>query len=302
MPSVPLISARPSFSARVIGSQTGRRQRLGRRLPFAGRSSDDAFAHQGQGAVRQRGQVTGAAEAAVLGDDRGDLGVEQVHVRGERLRPYTRTSGGQGGDSQQHEGSNDLRLHLGSRPRRVGADQTALQLGAQLDRNVACGQGAEARGHPVVRRVVVGQRLDHRAAASHLGPRLRSDLDRGGLAGHTHDVGEGERSRADGDGIGERVHASMIADMAIRKSRFEQVKRDIPRVEVVTESASFLTSSVIREFSAVVGATSVPAQSEWSPRLAVEIVVPSFGVAGWGVHSRGRRRGLSRVGVLNFTA
>ena len=107
----------------------------------------------------------------------------------------------------------------GPGPGRVGTNQAALQLGAQLDRDVAGGQRAEAGGHSVVRLEVVGQRLDHCAAASYLGPRLRSDLDRCGTAGHRDNVGEQERPRPYGNGLRGRVHDSLDALVDLRRRR-----------------------------------------------------------------------------------
>ena len=72
MPSVPLISASPSLAASSTGSQPG----LGERGRGVGeRAVGPAYrplAHERQRAVRQRREVAGAAERAVLVDDRGD--------------------------------------------------------------------------------------------------------------------------------------------------------------------------------------------------------------------------------------
>ena len=60
---------------------------------------------------------------------------------------------------QQHQGADDLALDLGAGARRVRADEGALQLGAELDRDVPGGEGAEAGGDAVVGHRVVGQSL-----------------------------------------------------------------------------------------------------------------------------------------------
>ena len=157
MPSVPLISASPSFSASWHRADPGDRVRLGGRPTLAARVADQPLAHQSERAVGQRGQVAGAAEAAVLVHHRGDTGVEHGHVGREGLGSDPGPAGGQGGDPQQHQRPDDLALDLGSRPGRMGADQAALQLGALLDRDVPGGQCAEAGGDAVVRLVVGGQ-------------------------------------------------------------------------------------------------------------------------------------------------
>ena len=103
MPSVPLISASPSFSARVTGARpaAARASAAGRDAPVV--VPDGALADQGQRAGRQRGEVAGAAEAAVLVHHRGEPGVQQGHVGQQGLGPDAGPAGGQGGDAQQHQ-------------------------------------------------------------------------------------------------------------------------------------------------------------------------------------------------------
>ncbi len=43
----------------------------------------------------------------------------------------------------------------------MGADQTALQLRAQLDRDVAGGQRTEASGYPLMRLLIIRECLDN---------------------------------------------------------------------------------------------------------------------------------------------
>ena len=80
MPSVPLISARPSFSASSTGSMPPRagRRRPGAARPSASRTSPSPISASAHG--RQRGEVAGAAERAVLVHDRRDPGVEHRGV------------------------------------------------------------------------------------------------------------------------------------------------------------------------------------------------------------------------------
>ena len=124
MPSVPLISASPSFSASTTGSipAAARASPAGMRMPagrpaFAARPGprqdpDLAFAHRGQGAVRERRQVAGAAERTVLADHRRDPGVEHLHVGPRGRQPDAGPAGGEGGQAQQHHRAD----HLGLRP------------------------------------------------------------------------------------------------------------------------------------------------------------------------------------------
>ena len=78
MPSVPLISARPSLAASVDRGEPGGVQGVGAGDPVTVLAEHPALAEQHQRAVGQRGQVAGGAERAVLGHPRGDVVVEQV--------------------------------------------------------------------------------------------------------------------------------------------------------------------------------------------------------------------------------
>ena len=146
MPSVPLMRARPSFSASATGSSPA-----ASRASAAGRS----------GAGRRRGPcpspisasatwASGARspeqpERAELVHDRGDAVLEQ---RGQGLgggRAHAGVPGGQRRQAQQHHRPHDLALDLGAAAGGVRADQRALQLRALLERDVLRGQRAEAR-------------------------------------------------------------------------------------------------------------------------------------------------------------
>ena len=151
IPSVPLIRARPSFSCSATGVIPAAASASRGRAQFAGRVAHHALAHGRQRAVRQRGQVSRAAQRAVLVDDRGESGVEQGGVGLGGLQPHAGAAGGQGRQPQQHQRTDDLALDLRSGAGRVRADQAALQLRPGLDRDVPGGQRAEAGGDAVVR-------------------------------------------------------------------------------------------------------------------------------------------------------
>ena len=78
MPSVPLISASPSLAASSIGRSPAACSASAAGDPGAVLAEHPALAHQHQRAVRQRGQVAGGAQRAVLGHPRCDVVVEQV--------------------------------------------------------------------------------------------------------------------------------------------------------------------------------------------------------------------------------
>ena len=87
MPSVPLMRARPSLALSSTGAEPGGGQRVGGRHQGAVGVAHLALAHQRQRAVRQRGQVAGAAQRAVLAHHRRD-------PRRQQRRPSARPSRG----------------------------------------------------------------------------------------------------------------------------------------------------------------------------------------------------------------
>ena len=124
----------------------------------AGGVAHRALAHQRQRAVRQRGEVAGAAERAVLVHDRGDAGVEQ---RGVGLAAISARTPVRPVASVERRSSISARTTSRStsapEPAACERIEAALQLGPQLGRDVPGGQGAEAGGDAVVRLDVVGQ-------------------------------------------------------------------------------------------------------------------------------------------------
>lgn len=72
------------------------------------------------------------------------------------------------------------------------AHEAALELRAQLQRDVTGGQGAEARGDAVVGHGVVGEVLDHLAALGYLAQGFVGEGHAGPVPGDGHDIGDGE--------------------------------------------------------------------------------------------------------------
>ncbi|GMA87256.1 hypothetical protein GCM10025868_25060 [Angustibacter aerolatus] len=77
-----------------------------------------------------------------------------------------------------------------SGPEPAACERTSdrCSLGPPLGRDVRRGEGAEAGRHAVVRLDVVGERLDHRPAAGHLGERRGVDAHPGPVARDRDDV------------------------------------------------------------------------------------------------------------------
>ncbi len=89
--------------------------------------------HQRERAVRQRGEVAGAAERAVLVHDRGEAGVDHRGVRLRGGRPHAGASGGEGRQPQQHQrrAPPRARPRPPSRPRGSGSGCAATRLAAR---------------------------------------------------------------------------------------------------------------------------------------------------------------------------
>ena len=146
--------------------QAGRGECLGGRTEPPVGVAHLALAHQRQGAVRERCEVTGAAERAVLADHRRQAVREQVGEQLGGLEPDPGVAGRQRRQPQQHQRRARPRARpRGRSPRRGSAPATALQLGAHLGGDVPGRQRPEP-GRDAVRRGRRGrQGLDDRARA-----------------------------------------------------------------------------------------------------------------------------------------
>ena len=201
MPSVPLISASPSFSARTTGSMpaAAKASAVGSSTPLG--VAHHTLAQQRQRAVGERSKITGTAETAVLVHHRRDPGVDHGDIGLQGLLPDPGATGGERRDAQQGQGAHHLPLDLGPRAGGVRTDQAALQPGAQLDRDVPGGQGPESGGDAVVRFMIIGERLDHRSGAADLGQRLVGDHDRCVVPGYRDHLSHRQRSETDHDRV-----------------------------------------------------------------------------------------------------
>ncbi len=211
MPSVPLISASPSLAASSTGVSpaAASASAAGTRVPEASRT--DALAHQRERAVRERCQVTGAAERAVLVDDRRDARVEQPGDQLRHLRSYAGPAGRQCGEPQQHQPAHDLALHLGPRPGGVRAHQRTLQLRAHGGGDVPCGESTEAGRDAVRRGGRGGELLDDGPSPLDRGHGFVAQPDRRSVADDGHHVGErgGVHTQRDDGGGGLGGHGTI---------------------------------------------------------------------------------------------
>ncbi len=158
-----------------------------------------ALGDQGERTVRERGEVAGAAEAAVLEYLGRDSRVEHGRVGLGYNRADAGASGGQRGEAQQHECADHLALDLLAGSCRVAEHERTLQLRATLDGNLLRGESAESGRDAVVRVRVVGERVDDGAAFRHLGERVGRDAHACAVAGHSNDFGTGGGADAEFD-------------------------------------------------------------------------------------------------------
>ncbi len=201
MPSVPLMSARPSFSRSSTGARSRRGQRLGGRHQRPVGVAHRALAHQRQRAVRERREIARAAERAVLVDDRRDAVGQQVGHQLGGLATDAGVAGRQRREPQQHQAASHLALDLGAGAGRVRADQRALQLGALLDRDVPGGERTEPGRDAVRRRRRGGELLHHRASPVDRGEGLVGEPDRRSVTRDPDHVLERDGSGAEVDGL-----------------------------------------------------------------------------------------------------
>ena len=163
--------------------------------------ADVPLAHDRERDVRQRGEVSGTAAAAVFVNHRRESRREQSRVGLGELGTHPGPAGGQGREPQQHHRADDLALDLGPIPGGVGSNQAALQLGSKLQRDVPGGKGTETGGDAVHRGRVVGELLDAGTARSDRAERVVGDRHGGAVACYAYDVVEGDRADTHDDWI-----------------------------------------------------------------------------------------------------
>ena len=155
------------------------------------------FAHQGEGHVRERREVTGAAERSELVHDRSDAGVEQCRVRFGGQGTNARDAAAEIGEARDHHRAHHFGLDLRTDARCVGADERALQVAALVGRNRRGRERTEARREPVDRISRVDERVDRRTLASQSLDHLVAESDRLELSRHRDELGSSERFQSD---------------------------------------------------------------------------------------------------------
>ena len=95
-------------------------------------AANATLSDDGEGAVRERCQVTRAAEGSVLVHDGGDLGVEEGHVTIRDLFTNAGAPSCEGLQAKEHQHPDDLSLHLIAGTRGVRANETLLKAVARL--------------------------------------------------------------------------------------------------------------------------------------------------------------------------
>ncbi len=175
-----------------FNAMRGESLRSGNELTAEG--ADVAFPDDRQRDVREGREVSGAAQAAVLVDNRRQTGGEGPGVCLRDFGAHTGAAGGQRRQSQQHHRPHDFPLDLRPRSRGVGTNQAALQLCSEIVGDVAGCQGTEAGGDAVRRSRIIGECFD---AATARGDRVESvvgDHHWGFVACYSYDIVGADRA------------------------------------------------------------------------------------------------------------
>ncbi len=160
---------------------------------------DLAFAEQDERDMRERREVTTAAERTVLGHPRRDARREKIEQPVGEQRSGAAASHREGARSQQHHRPHDLGLDWVTHAGSVRSDQRRLQPGPARGLDVHVGERAESSRHAVDGLTGRGQRFDDVARGLHRrsGP-LPQHRPRT-IAGHRNDVVDRKAVAVDDD-------------------------------------------------------------------------------------------------------
>ena len=161
MPSVPLMSARPSFSASATGAipASASASAAGRARPSASRTGPSPMTASAQCASGARSpEQPSDPYSWTIGRDPGR---QQRRVRLGRLAAHAGPPGRERRQAQEHQRAHDLALDLGPRSRRRGCGSgCAAARCAAVGGMCAAGERAEAGRDAVVRAGVLDERVD----------------------------------------------------------------------------------------------------------------------------------------------
>ena len=164
MPSVPLMSASPSFSSSSTGASPADASASAADTSSAAASYDVALAHDGERAVRQAAPGRPSSRASRT---RARTGVMPALSRSAYAcavdKPHAGAPARERGQAQQHERAHDLGLDARTGARGVRADERALELGAHGRLDVPGRERAEAGAHAVDRPSRTRELFDVRA-------------------------------------------------------------------------------------------------------------------------------------------
>ncbi len=197
MPSVPLISARPSLALSCSGSTPAIRQGARRRRERLAAGADhDPLADQRQRAVGERSEVAARPDRPMRGHRREQVGVQQRQDRLDDQRPRPGAPHRERSRAQQHHRANDLALDRWPHAGGVRAHERALELLAAPSGDAHVGERPEARGDAVDGFLGGGEALDHGRRLVHRAATLGRQLDARAVAGDGHDLVRGEPAAA----------------------------------------------------------------------------------------------------------
>ena len=118
-------------------------ERFGGGEYFAG-EVDAAFAHQRSDHVRERGEIARRADAALAGDERHCVGVEQGHQRVDHVAPHPRMAATETDQFEDDHQPRDVAGKRWPKPAAVAEDQIALKVGELVGGDTGLREQAKA--------------------------------------------------------------------------------------------------------------------------------------------------------------
>ena len=155
--------------------------------------------------MRERSQVTGAAQGTILTNHRMNVGIKHCRIGFCYDRTHAGAAGTQGRQTQKHKSANNFGLYLRTSTCGMGAHQGQLQLRAHLLRDVAARQRTKTSGDSVNRRRVLGKLFYTVTRGGNALQRFLGNLYLRAITRNGHDLLNAQGTDAHGHGGGIRI-------------------------------------------------------------------------------------------------
>ena len=158
----------------------------------------------------ERREVARRADAALLGHDRVDPGVEHRQQSIDEQRPAAAVAEGERVGAQEEHRPDDLARERSAHPRGVAHQQVLLQLAGLRGLDERRGEGTESGRHAVHHGALGDERLDDVARLLHPLARVRVEGRGRALPGDGLDVGDGQVGAGQDHGVGHVAEDSRL--------------------------------------------------------------------------------------------